>query len=472
MVTMMELEELNLLVKQGESETLEFKRSTGERIKAAKTICAMLNKDGGKVLFGVRQHAESREGIIEGQQVSDRTMVELSNEFSKLEPPYTPDIRTCKLCDERAVIVVSVLEGEAKPYCYDGRYYKKVGPTTVPMPRPEYERMIANRLSSTNRWESQIAAGFEIGDLNITEITRTLDAAITALRAEDPGTRDPKELLRGLGLLNSEELVTRAAVVLFGREERLLPSFTQCTLKLARFKGTDKSEFIDNRQYQGNAFEILIRADRFLRDHLPIAGRIVPNLFEREDDPLYPPAALREALANALVHRDYTDPGGSVDIAIYDDRTEITNTGRLPEGITIADLYREHQSRPRNPSIARIFYLRRLIESWGRGTRKIVELCALAGHPQPVFEEGLGNFTVRFLPSAYYPPQTIRHDLTSRQRDALAFVDREGPVALSQISQFLQVNRKTVADDLQLLKSFGLLTSEGHGRGAKWRRTL
>ncbi|MHB9038896.1 MAG: ATP-binding protein [Armatimonadota bacterium] len=113
---------------------------------------------------------------------------------------------------------------------------------------------------------------------------------------------------------------------------------------MARFRGVDKTEFIDNRLEHGNAFDLFQRAQRFFRDHLPVAGRIVPGLFERVDDPLYPPAALREAVANALCHRDYAKAGGSVSIAIFDDRLEISSSGILPFDLTPDDLLRPHAS--------------------------------------------------------------------------------------------------------------------------------
>ena len=114
----------------------------------------------------------------------------------------------------------------------------------------------------------------------------------------------------------------------------LLPNYPQCALRMARFRGSDKSEFLDNRQEIGNAFDLFQRAQRFVRDHLPVAGRVLPNVFERVDDPLYPPAALREAVANALCHRDYSIAGGVVSIAIFDDRLEISSTGVLPFDLT------------------------------------------------------------------------------------------------------------------------------------------
>ena len=111
-----------------------------------------------------------------------------------------------------------------------------------------------------------------------------------------------------------------------------------------RFRGNDKTEFLDNRQEWGHAFDLLQRAQRFLRDHLPVAGRIVPNVFERVDDPVYPPAALREAIANALCHRDYGAVGGAVSVAIFNDRLEIASTGILPFDLTPEDLKRPHAS--------------------------------------------------------------------------------------------------------------------------------
>lgn len=168
-----------------------------------------------------------------------------------------------------------------------------------------------------------------------------------------------------------------AAVVLFGKTQPLLPHYPQCVLRMARFRGRDTSEFLDNRQELGHAFDLFQRAQRFWRDHLPVAGRIVPQLFERIDDPLYPPAALREALANALCHRDYSIAGGAVSLALFDDRLETSSTGVLPFDLTPADLARPHRSRPWNPLIAQVFYRRGIIEIWGRGTLKMAELTTL-----------------------------------------------------------------------------------------------
>lgn len=113
--------------------------------------------------------------------------------------------------------------------------------------------------------------------------------------------------------------VSRAAVVLFCADDTPLADFPQLLLKVARFKGTTRDEFLDNLQFHGNAFALMRRAERFLIESLPVAGRIVPGRTEREDTPLLPVEALREALANASVHRDYSIGGGSISVALYDD---------------------------------------------------------------------------------------------------------------------------------------------------------
>ena len=148
----------------------------------------------------------------------------------------------------------------------------------------------------------------------------------------------------------------RGGQVLFGSTERLEFEMPQCLLRIARFRGLDRMEFLDNRQFNGNAFTLLTNAERFLRDALAIAGRFEQDRFERIDEPLYPPLAKREALVNALCHRDYSIGGGSIGIAIYDDRLEVTSSGSLHFGLTTEKLFAPHESRPWNPLIARTFY--------------------------------------------------------------------------------------------------------------------
>ena len=316
------------------------------------------------------------------------------------------------------------------------------------------------------RWEDQPAEKYTLADVDMTEVERTLRAAVHEGRLENAPS-DPVEGLDRLQLRVEGQLL-QAAVVLFGRKQ--MPYYPQCGLRLARFKGTDRTEFLDNRQLHGHAFQILDEAMHFILRNIPIAGRIESGKLERQDTPLYPPLALREALVNALCHRDYSIPGGAVFVAIYDDCLEVISTGLLPAGITIADLKRKHLSVLRNPLIAGVFYRRGLIEQWGRGTEKIVDWCVAAGQPEPEFEEQAGGVVVRFRPSGYHPPLRISHNLTERQRRILMLVADGAKWSFGDIYKQIPDSppKRTVQAELRFLRDLKLLASRGRGGAARW----
>ena len=216
------IDQLAALAASGESETLEFKETTGTRREATMTVCAFLNQGGGQALFGV-----TLDGAVVGQQVSERTIEELSAEIRQIDPPAFP---------------------------------------TVEMSAAEYNRMLFERMHSEQRWENQPLDGWSVDDLDVPEIRRTVAEAV--------------------------------------RRGRLEYEMPQCLLRVARFRGLDRMEFMDNRQFNGNAFTLLANAERFLRDTLPIAGRFEQDRFERIDEPLYPPLAARERpVPPRLLHR-------------------------------------------------------------------------------------------------------------------------------------------------------------------------
>lgn len=458
--------QLRQIAAAGESEAMEFKASTGQRQEGAQAICAMLNHRGGRVIFGI-----TPDHRVKGQQVTDKTLEDVSQALKQIEPPVFPALGRVRLGDGAEAIVVTVEAGQQKPYSVNGRAYKRVGNTTQQMDREEYNRMLLERMHAQTRWENEIASGWELADLDAGEITRTIDEAIRRGRAEEPGTRSPGDLLRGLGLLKNRSL-TRAAVVLFAKPDRLQAEYPQLLLRVARFKGTDKTEFLDNRRFFGNAFELMRRGEQFVNQNVPIAGRIIPGVFEREDSPLYPPAAVREALANAICHRDYSIGGGGVDIAIYEDRMEITSAGILHFGLTPAALMKPHASMPWNPLIANVFHKRGIIESWGRGTIKIMELMNTAGLPRPRLLETAGSVTVLLQPHVR-AVQKIPTRVSARQTRVLEIL---GTRPMSSLKEILELfgpgaSREAVKADLQDLRRMGLVQSFGVGRGSSWAKT-
>ena len=372
----MTLGELRELVTAGEGERLELKETTGQRTEACKALCAFLNKDGGSVVFGATD-----QGDVRGQQVSDRTKRELSEVFGRFEPAADIGMEFVEVGGGREAIVCRVEKGPGRPYVWEGRAYKRVQSTTVTMPQEEYERMLSDRKGFQSDWELQINPALSMEDLDLEEIRKTARMGIGAGRVpETPDTGNAEALLDGFKVRTADGL-RNAAAVLFCKPET---DYAQCMMRLARFKGTDKSLFIDNKQVTGNIFRLLDAGMAFCFDHLALSGRVVGLL--REERLEVPVAALREALVNALAHRLYVRRGTSVSLAIYDDRVEIANPGAFPPGRTSEDFEKGTESEPRNPVIARVLYLRKMLESWGRGIKLMVDECNKAGLPKPLIE--------------------------------------------------------------------------------------
>ena len=186
----------------------------------------------------------------------------------------------------KTVIVLRVPGGTGL-YLYEGRPYQRVGATTQRMPQATYERRLLERLHGTSRWENQVAEGFGIGDLVQRDLVLAVEEAIRRQRLDDPVTTRSARVAARVGPAQLGWATPECGHgALFGATRSICrPSTRNVSCGLARFSGVTKDEFIDNRQEVGNAFDLFERAQRFLRDHLPVAGRIVPGVFQRIDEP-------------------------------------------------------------------------------------------------------------------------------------------------------------------------------------------
>ncbi len=363
-------------------------------------------------------------------------------------------------------MVISVKPGNSKPYAYKRKEYRRIGNTTVEMSRWDVTQMLIEEVHEKYRWEKLPAEEWSIEDLDADEIRITVQEAFRQKRLKAPVSMELTDLLRGLELLGQDDELLQAAVVLFGKEELIARRMPQCLLCVARFRGFDKMEFLDNRQFKGNAFKLLEDAERFLRETLPIAGRFEPGRFARIDEPLYPHEATREAIINALCHRDYIIAGSSVDLAVYDDRMEVVSPGPLHFGLTAEKLFTSHQSQPWNPLIASTFYRRGIIEKWGTGTIKMAKTMESARLPRPEIEDNGREVTVCFRRNLI--------DSIERQEVIIFLIDRQaGGLTLSDIHAQMPpyVSKRQVKRDLTVLKERGLIVSTKPGRWGRWIRT-
>ncbi|NVM57759.1 MAG: ATP-binding protein, partial [Desulfobacterales bacterium] len=170
----MDLAEIQKLVEAGESEKVEFKKSTGQLTRAGETLCAFLNAGGGQVLIGV-----TPEGKMIGQQVSDTTLRDMAAMFDKFEPPASIDVERVPLEGGREIIALRATStGESLPFTFGGRPYQRVGSTTSVMPQQRYQQLLLERVHSRHRWENEPATGIGINELDQEEILRTVRLGI------------------------------------------------------------------------------------------------------------------------------------------------------------------------------------------------------------------------------------------------------------------------------------------------------
>ena len=372
------LDIIKQLTAEKENEKVEFKETTGQLERGMETLCAFLNGEGGTVLFGVTD-----KGKIIGQDLSDKTKREIAEAINRLEPTAAVQISYVPLQDsEKKVITFHVEDARLnRPFCYKGRAYMRVESVTTTMPQSRYNELLIQREEIRHGWETYPNTDLKLTDLDETEIRKTVRLGDECGRLPETTGSDISTILEKLEVLENGVL-KNAAAVLFAKKK--LAHYPQNLLRLARFKGTDKTVFIDNQRVHGNLFQLLDAAMSFIFKHLSLSG--TTDTLEREEHLEIPYKAIREAVINALCHRSYRDAGGSVAIAIYDDRVEIENPGSFPSGWDMKRIKSEHGSKPRNPLIADTLYIRKVLESWGRGINLMIEECQKSGLPEPEYQ--------------------------------------------------------------------------------------
>ena len=267
-------------------------------------------------------------------------------------------------------------------------------------------------------------------------------------------------VLRQLGLIQDGKL-TVAAVLLFGRNpQRLL---TQAMVRCARFKGTTEVHFLDMKVIQGTIIQQVEEAMAFVKRNTRMAAEI--KGLRREERWEYPLEGLREAVVNAICHRDYAS-SANVQVRIFDDRLEVWNPGGLPEGMTVEDLRRPHESKLRNKLIANAFSLIKYIEQFGTGIQRILDDCRAQELPAPNFEAKGHSFRAVFTPSKMASKSPAILKLTERQKKMVAALKQMGRITRDEYQKLMGVSRATASRDLEKLKKAGILVQREAGPSA------
>jgi predicted HTH transcriptional regulator len=371
----------------GESKNVEFKENLPEKsIKYMKSVVAFANGTGGKIIFGIAD--KTREVVGFDKEDVFKKMDAIANAVSdSCEPAIIPDI-TLQTVGGKTVIVVEVSEGRQRPYYIkalgrDGGVYVRVAGTT----RLADEYMVKELLfEGSNRYYDQaLCTGLNVTDEDIDVLCKAMkEQAVKNARTEEQkaAIKDVgRQQLRSWGILierDGKDYPSNAFAILTGNGG--LHVATQCGV----FKGTTKAVFVDRREYTGPLWEQIDEAFQFVLRNIHLGATIVG--IYRQDVYEIPPDAIRELIINAMVHRSYLDHG-TIQVAVYDNRLEITSPGKLPMGQTMERM-KEGYSKIRNEALAHAFAYMNLIEHWGSGIPRIIDKVKAAGLREPEFIGG------------------------------------------------------------------------------------
>jgi len=439
-------------VAQQEGETLEYKRQWTDR--ALEDLAAFANTHGGTLLLGIRD-----DGEIVGVAADDREIQRIANLIAA-HLGITPSIRVVEM-ENRPALEIRV-DPAPGLVSYGGRYLRRVGTTNRNFAPDELARHLLERSGRT--WDA-LPSEWTLNELDLEAFNRFASLARSRLPHIDP--KNPEQTLQNLDLLSGNRL-KNSGVLLFGkRPQRLFP---QAQVRIGIFRGT---EILDSHDYKGTLWTQLEEAMARFRQVLKVRFDIQveePSLqgLQRKEIWEYPLEALREALINALVHRDYTQPT-DIQIKIHEDQLEIWSPGELPPPLKAEDLRGSHRSVLRNPLLAQAFHFAGLIERWGTGTTRIIELCRQQNLPEPEFQNQQGGFLAAFAKDPYTPERLGALGLSERQVQIIDALRRTGSASLGELHQlFPKVSSKTIQRDLQALTKKGLVKATGEKKGRRY----
>ena len=274
-----------------------------------------------------------------------------------------------------------------------------------------------------------------------------------------------KQALEKLELVKNGKL-TNAAILLFGKNPQRF--FLQAETRCARFKGTKPIKpFIDMKVFGGNIIDQVNAAEDFVLRHISMAAWVESGKIERQEKREYPPDSIREAIVNAICHRDY-ETFSNVQVRIFDNRIEIWGCGLLPKPLTIEDLKKGHRSILRNPLIGKCFFLIKFIEQWGTGTNDMIDMCLKWGLPEPLFKYIAGSLVVIFRKSKLTEEYLDTLTLNERQKKAIEYLRRNKEISNKIYREINNIGKVVAVKELNDLVKKEILKTTGKGRATKY----
>jgi len=454
-----------------ETETIEYKKATGELKEGIISIVAILNKhNGGELYFGVKN-----DGEVVGQDVSDKTLRDVSQAvYNHIEPQIFPDISNVVIDNKDCIRVA--FEGDNVPYYAYGRAYLRVADEDRVMSPQELEAYILKRNMNKDNWDSE-ASDKTVDDVNEKMLIEYIDKANAAGRI-GYAYSNKQDILNRLDL-SKADIINNAAKVMFCDK-------TNLEIQMATFATNERLTFIDISRESGTISKLVDIAENYIKKTM--RWRVEFNgSIQRKEIPEVPIDAVREALVNSYCHRAYRIHQTN-EVAIFKDRIEIYNPGTFPAGLTPQDfIENSERSIQRNPLLAQILYYSKDIEKFGTGLQRIANACKDADVKVEFKMLKLGfavvfyreEKVVDYLGRVVKEKETDIPDIPDKIPDIPDIKPREtiiiehlrinGHITNKRVCELLQLSSEAAKKFLQSMVKKGFIVAEGENRGRRYK---
>jgi ATP-dependent DNA helicase RecG len=412
-----------------ESQNTEYKESW--RDEYLKWICGFANAQGGRIFIGIDDN-----GSIVGIDNYQKLLEDIPNKvISHLGLMIDTNLHQK---DEKNYIEI-VISTSSVPISYHCAYYYRTDSTKQELKGTALQEFLVKKIGKT--LDDILVENASWKEIDENAIQVFLKKALSSKRiSPNAAQEDVKTLLINLHLANEDGKLKNATLLLFGKDP--LKYFTTAYFKIGRF-GSSDSDLRFQDVIEGNILEMPDRVMEMLRAKYLVSPIRYEGL-QRIEELEYPEQALREAVLNAIVHKDYT--GTTIQLSVYDDKLILWNPGNLPSELSLDMLRTKHPSKPRNKNIAEIFFKAGHIEAWGRGISKIMDACSLAGLPDPLIEEHAGGIQLTFLKDIYREDYLKELGLEDKQIKVLLYIKQNGSITNSKYQELVNTSWIQVAN--------------------------
>jgi len=439
-----------------ESQNIEYKETW--RDEYLKWICGFANADGGKLYIGINDAGE-----VTGIQNSEKLLDEIPNKIKN----FLGLVLDVNLLTKNGLEYIEIIvEPYPFPVNYKGQYHYRSGSTKQELMGAALDKFLLRKQGK--HWDSVPIPYVTINDLQQPTFEHFRKKAVQSNRLDNSVLIETNlQLLEKLHLTESTYL-TRAAILLFHADPEKY--ITGACVKIGYFETDDDLLFQD--VISGNLFEQVEKTmDLLLTKYLKAYIRY--EHIYRHEEYRYPKAALREAVVNAVVHKDYSS-GNPVQISVYKDKIIIWNEGQLPQNWTVERLKQKHSSVPFNPKIASTFFRAGIIEAWGRGTLKIINECLAQQLPEPVFEYEPPGFQISFTEPFDSDSEKDSVKESERMSERMSeriieLIKKNNKITIKELVEEIEITQRTIERYLKRLQQNKKLQRIGGRRYGYWQ---